>query len=140
MDDELLVLGQHASATGGGGDELEFFRGVDCAFLGHRCAEEAQHELGRAVHEADGGPSEVDEKIHRAGDGNGDLFGFAEGEGFRDEFAEQDVKIGDQSESQHDGDDGDQVGVQRGVGDGLEPAFKNAGDDGLADPAEGEAA
>ncbi len=68
------------------------------------------------------------------------MFGFAEGEGLRDEFAEQDVEIGNQGEAQHDGGYGDQVGVDDGVGDGLEPAFKEAGDDGFADPAEGEAA
>ena len=106
----------------------------------HRGAEELQDELRRAIHEADGGAGEGDEEVHRAGDGDGDLFGLAEGEGFGDELAEQDVEIGDQGEAQHDGDDGDQVGVEGGVGDGLEPASKEAGDDGFADPAEGEAA
>ena len=140
VDDGFLIFGEHAHAAGGGGDELELFGGVDSAFLGHWGAEELQNELRRSVHEADGGASEGDEDFHRPGDGDGDLFGFAEGEGFGDELAEQDVEVGNQGEAQHDGYYGDQVGVDGRVGDGLEPSSEEAGDDGFADPAEGEAA
>ena len=50
------------------------------------------------------------------------------------------MEVSDEREAEHDGDDGDEVGVEGGVGKVLKPLFEEAGDDGLADPAEGEAA
>ena len=79
VDDGFLILGEHAHAAGGGGDELELFGGVDSAFLGHGSAEELENELRRVVHEADGWAGEGDEDVHRSRDGDGNLFGFAEG-------------------------------------------------------------
>ena len=50
------------------------------------------------------------------------------------------MEVGDEREAEHDGDDRDQVGIEGGVGQCLEPVPEEAGDDGFADPAEGEAA
>ncbi len=124
----------------GGGDELEFFGRVDGAFAGERGAEEAEDEGGGGVHHADEGAGDADEDVHGAGDGEGDAFGALEGEGFGDEFAEQELEVGDDGEGD---DDGEGVGVDDGVRrkDGEQRAAsveEHLGDGGFAQPAEGE--
>ena len=101
-------------------------------------AEQAQNEAAGAAHEKEDGAREGEERLHGRGDGEGDLLGALQGQSFRDQFAEDHVHVGDQAEG--DGD-GDGVGVDGGVRhlvDELHP-FDQAGDHGLADPAEGQA-
>ncbi len=140
MDDLFLEDGEQAHAAGGGGDELEFFGGVDRAFAAERGAEEAEDDACGDVHQLHDGAGDADEDVHGAGDGEGDAFGSLEGEGLGDEFAEEDFEVGDEREGD---DDGDGVGVEDGVrGEDDEPAGgeveDDLGDGGFADPAEGE--
>ena len=140
VDDLFLEGGKEAHAAGGGGDELEFFGRVDGAFAAEGSAEEAEDERGGAVHEADGGAGHADEDVHGPGDGEGDALGALEGEGFGDEFAEQDFEVGDDGEGE---DDRDGVRVEDGVRrEDAEPERRRVeedlGDGGLAEPAEGE--
>ena len=66
------------------------------------------------------------------------MLGALQGQRLRDQFAQDHVHVGDQAEG--DGD-GDGVGVDRGVRDLVDEAhaFDQAGDHGLADPAQGQA-
>jgi hypothetical protein len=105
--------------------------------VGERRAEDAQDKPRGAVHEANGGSSETDEDVHWPGNGDGDLLGFAKGKRFGNELAEQDLKVGDEGEGYGDGDE---MGVDAGVRDVADPGLEQVGDDGLADPAESEAA
>ena len=137
MDEGFLILRQHSHAARGGRHQLQLFRGVDATFLGERGVEGTEHERGRAIHEAHDGAREVDEDVHGAGDGDGHLIGAAQGQSFRNKLAEQDMEIGNEGEGEGHGG---KVRVEVRVGQAAHGLFKDAGDGGLADPAEGEAA
>ena len=127
MNDLFLKDGKQAHAAGGGGDELEFFRRVDRAFAAQRSAEESEDERRGDVHQLHDGARDADEDVHGTGNGEGDALGSLEGEGLGDEFAEEDLEVGDEREGD---DDGDGVGVEDGVRQGAmcsEPAAKIEG-------------
>ena len=96
VDDLFLKDRQQAHAAGGGGDELELFGRVDGAFAAEGSAEEAEDEGRGAVHQPDDGAGDADEDVHGAGDGEGDALGALQGEGLGDEFAEEDLEVGDE--------------------------------------------
>jgi hypothetical protein len=96
-----------------------------------------EDDAGGALQQAHHGASDRHEKEHGRGDGDGQIFSAAQGEGLGNEFAEQDVEIGDESEAERYGA---RCGRRSGVGQALHPAEENAGGDGFADPAEGQAA
>ena len=140
VDDLLLKDGEKAHAAGGGGDEFEFFRGVDRAFAAEGRAEEFEDDACGVVQQIHDGAGDADEDVHGAGDGEGDAFCSLEGEGLRDEFAEEDFEVSDEREGD---DDGDGVCVNDCMRrEDVEPRFGEVEDGvgyrGFADPAEGE--
>jgi len=78
------------------------------------------------------------------GGGNRDRQGVctAQGERFRDQFAEHDMEVGDDAESKSHGHDGGDVRVHRNVcgrvGEQAHPVQEDAGHQGFADPAQGQ--
>jgi hypothetical protein len=134
----LLKLGDLAELAARGHDELEFVGRVDGAatpcVLG---PEEAQHQAAGAAHEEEDGAGEGEEGLHGSCDGEGDLLGALQGQGFRHQFAQNHVQVGDHAEG--DGD-GDGMGVDRGVRHPVDElqAFDQAGNHGFADPAQGQ--
>ena len=110
---------------------------MDRGLVGERRAEEPQDGSRGAVHDVDGRARDADENIHGAGDGDGNLLGLAECEGLGDQFTEEYLEVGDEGEGDGNGDD---MGVDVGVWQVSEPCLEDVGHDGLADPAEGEAA
>ena len=82
------------------------------------------------------GPVTVRKNIHGRGDGQGDALGALQRERLGNEFSEDDVQAGNEDEGDADGD---RVRVEDGVGNAADPGFKEARQDGLAQPAEGEA-
>ena len=83
------------------------------------------------------GTGEGEENLHGRGDCKSDLLPALQGQGFWNQFPQDHVQAGDQTEGD---DDGDAVGVNRGVGESWTNAgFDHAGDDGFADPAQGKA-
>ncbi len=141
VNEAFLKGWEDAHAAGGGGDELQFFGGVDGGFVGHRDLEEVEDESCGALEEFDGGAGEGHEEEHGAGDGDGEIFGAAQGQGFGDEFAEKYMQVGDEGKAKGDRC---KVRVEEGVGQGegeeQEPALEDFCSDGFADPAEGEGA
>ncbi len=101
-------------------------------------AEQSQNQSPGAAHEKQQGAGEGKKRLHGSGDGECNLFSSLQGQSFRDEFAEQNVEVGDQAERD---DDGNAVGVDGGVGNLLNEAegTNQLGNHGFADPAQGEA-
>ncbi len=135
MNHLLLKLGNLAELAAGGHDQFEFVGGMDgTAAAGGLFAKKAQDQAARAAHEKQNGTREGEESLHGSGNRQGHLLGALQGQGFRHQFAENHVHVGDQAESDNDGDG---VGVDRGVWHAVDEAhpFHEAGDHGLADPA-----
>ena len=79
----------------------------------------------------------MDEDVHGPGDGDGDLIGALQGQGFGHQLTEQHIEVGDEREGQGDGDD---VGVEMPMAEAAERLLDEAGDGGLSQPSQGEAA
>ena len=62
--------------------------------------------------------------MHGRGYGQGYALGSLQGQGFWDQFSEDDVEAGDEYEGYADGDG---VGVEDGVGDASEPVLELRG-------------
>ena len=127
VDHFFLERGNLAELAAGGDDQLEFvgrMNGASAAGLAG--AEDPQNQAAGAAHEKKNGTGEGEEGLHGRGDGEGDLLGALQGQSLRDQFAEDDVHIGDQAEG--DGD-GDGVGVDGGVRDffGRTPCIPRGG-------------
>ena len=101
-------------------------------------AEQPQHQAAGAAHKKEDRAREGEEGLHGRGDGQSNLLGALQGQGLWDQFAEDHVHVGDQAEGD---DDGDGMGVDSGVGDFVDELhpFHQAGDHGLADPAQCQA-
>src|SRR5215469_10188706 len=91
----------------------------------------------RAIHEANGRSSELDEDFHWTSDSNRNLFGFAKGESLRNELAKENMKIGDEGKSYRHSD---QMRGEVGVRHPSEPVLEHRGHDRLADPAQSQTA
>ncbi len=115
MDHLFLKLRNLAELAAGGHDELEFVGGVDGASAaGGLRSEHAKNQAPRAAHKEENGARQRQEGFHRRGDGEGYLLGALQGQGLRDQFPEDHVHVGDEAES--DGD-GDRMGVDGRVRD-----------------------
>ena len=139
MNHLFLKFGDLAELAAGGDDELEFIGRVNRATAPRVLrAEDAKDQASGAAHKEEERAGQGEEGLHGCGNGQGDLLGALQGESLRHEFAEQHVQVSDQAES--DGD-GDGVGINGGVGYAVNEleALDQAGDHGLADPAQGEA-
>ncbi len=140
MDDFLLKWREKAHAAGGGGDEFEFLRRVHGAFAAERRSEETQDQGSRVIHQADGGAGHADEDVHRAGHGEGNAFGALEGESLRNEFAQENFKIGDGGKGEDNGSGvrvDDSMGWQDGQ-EGRSDGQEHFGDGRLTEPAESQ--
>src|ERR1700691_4081500 len=111
---------------------------MDWALADLAGSEDAKNVARHLTHGIDKRTSEGEENFHGGGDCKSDLLATFQGQGLWDQFAEDHVEAGDQTESD---DQGDTVGVNRGVGNLIykAEAFNDAADDGFADPAEGQA-
>src|ERR1700691_1903568 len=139
VDHLFLRGGNLADLAAGGDDELEFVGGVDgAAAAGITGAEKPQDQASGAAHEKKYGACEGEERFHGSSHSQGDLLGALQGESLGDEFAEQDVEIGDEAEGD---DDGDAVGVDGRVRNLMHKAQRTyqLGDHGFADPAQSQA-
>ena len=139
VDHLFLRLGNLAELAAGGDDEFEFVGRVDGATAaGFAGAEKSQNQAAGAAHEEKHRAGESEKRLHGRGHGEGNLLGALQGKSLGHEFAEQDVQVGDQAEGD---DDGDAVGVNRGVRDFVNETegFDQAGHHGFADPAESQA-
>ncbi len=135
----FLRLGNLAELAAGGDDELEFVGRMNgAAAAGVAGAEKPQDQAAGSAHEKKHGAGEGEERFHRSGHGQGDLLGALQGQRLRNEFAQQNVQVSDQAES--DGDS-DAVSIDRGVRNFLNETerFNETRDHGFADPAQGEA-
>ena len=139
MDHFFLKFRDLAELAAGGHDQFEFVGRVDGASTTCRLGpKETQHHASGAAHKEQDRTRQGEERLHGRGDRKGNLLGALQGQSFRDQLAEDYVHVGDQAEG--DGDR-DGVGVDRGVRNSVNEThpFDQAGDHGLADPAEGEA-
>src|SRR5580693_7752832 len=117
VDHFFLRLGDLAELAAGGNDELEFVGGVDsAAAAGVAGTEEAQDQAAGTAHEEKYGAGQGEESFHRSGHGQGNLLGTLQGQSLWNQLSQQDMQVGDQAESDRDGD---AVGIHRGVGDLL---------------------
>ena len=113
VDHFFLRLGNLAELAAGGDDELEFVGRMNGAPRRvSRAPKIRKHQAAGAAHEEKYRAGEGEERLHGRGHGQGNLLGTLQGQRLRNEFAQNHVQVGDQAES--DGD-GDAVGVNRGV-------------------------
>jgi hypothetical protein len=106
-------------------EPLAFARGID--------AEGAEQAVGRAVQQRNGhrhDPGEPDQRCRQPG---ADDFGIQEGDGFRDQLAQDDVEDGDDDESDRRGHpvSGDDAERSRQPGEGSADEARQGG---LTDP------
>ena len=101
-------------------------------------AEKPQDQTAGPAHEKKHGASEGEECFHGSGHGEGDVFGALQGQSLRHQLAQQNVQVGDEAESDRDGD---AVSINRGVWNFVNETegLHQTGDHGFADPAQGEA-
>src|SRR5256885_41664 len=111
--------------------QLELIGRMDGTLANLARAEYTKHDAGGPAHDKKEGAADGEENIHRAGDGQGDLFGTLQGERFRDQFAEDHVQERDQSEGNYYGD---AVGIKCGVWNASYRTFDHAGQQRLAHP------
>ena len=135
VDHLFLRFGNLAELAAGRDNEFEFIGRVDrAAAAGFAGAEEAQHQATGTAHEEKQRAGEGEECFHGRCNGEGDLLGALQGQGFRDEFAEENVQVSDETEGDYDGD---AMSIDRRVWHFVNEAetFDEAGHHGFADPA-----
>jgi hypothetical protein len=108
------------------------------AAAGFARPEKTQHQAARLPHEKKYRTCQGEKCLHRRGYSQGNLFGPLQGQSFRNKLAQKDVKVGDQSKGDHDGD---AVGVDGRVRNLMHElqTFHEAGDHRFADPPQGKA-
>jgi len=138
MDQRLLILGQHAHAARGCGDELQLFRRVNGRPIGNGNIEPAQHHGCRALQEPHRRPGQFHEHQHGRRYGYGQRIRPAQGKRFGYQLADHHVEIGNDSEAERDSQQRRGVRQHSRIGQRAQPAEEEACGEGFADPAQGQ--
>jgi hypothetical protein len=101
-------------------------------------AEKAQNQASGLAHEEEKRPGDCQEAFHGRGYSQCDLLGALQGQSLGHEFTQQNVQVGDQTESDHHGDAVGVYGCVRDLVDKLQPFYETR-DHGLANPAQSQA-
>jgi hypothetical protein len=138
LEEQQVVEGEAAALLRGAEDRAELLLGVrDLDLAGGLDPDEAQDRPRGAVHERERDGEDPVEDPQRARDEQRRPFGVLDGDGLERELADDDVDAADQQE--RGGGRGPVRGGGRHEAAGREHALEDAGERGLADPAERQA-
>src|SRR5579872_211860 len=139
MDHLFLKFRNLSELAAGGDDEFELVGRMDStAAASGLSAEHSQNQSAGAAHKVKHRACDGEEGLHGRGNREGDLLRTLQRQGLGNQFAQDDVHVSDQGKGNRDGN---AVGVDGDVGKALHEvqAADQAGDHGLANPAEGQA-
>ena len=136
MDHFFLEGRDLSELPAGGHDELEFVGRVHRTLSDPARTQRSQYPSRGPAHHEQQRTGQGQKDVHRTGHRQRHLLRPLQGQRLGNQFAQNDVQAGDQNEGD---EDCDAVCVNRGVGNILNRAQHHLGQQGLADPAQGQA-
>ena len=119
----------------GAHDQFQFVGRVHRPLAQLPRAKYLQHRASRPAHHENQGPRQGEKNVHGGGHREGDLLGSLQGQGLRNQLAQDHVQAGNQDEGN---EDGGAVGIDHHVGHIAHPTLHDLGEQRLPDPAQGQ--
>ncbi len=94
---------QQPQPAGRRGHQLQLLRRVCAGLATQRRPEQLQHQRRRPIQQAHNRPRHPDKQVHRPRDGQRNALGPLQRQRLRHNFAEHNLKVGDEEERQHHG-------------------------------------